>query len=207
MPPFSADVPVEDSGSFRGPSAFVPPGRPAALPAGWRCRRPSMRRRAGSSRAVGARRSRSSRPRGSPHRRPSTHAVRTAPGVPTCTSRAYGIHTPALAPDGITGPAEPTEPTFPRRVVRHGQLGHSQRFPLGRPPSMPVAAPQIHGCAPLPHAIADQNRSGGGEPSNPQGQRGTRTYSPRTTPPQTFDQRIAAAQVNSRDPARTRQHE
>ncbi len=85
--------PLKDSGSFHGPSGFVPLGRPAALPAGWGS--VGVDPRQGKRRIVRGRR--------------NPREYDRAP-------RAYGTHTPALTPDGTTGPTEPTAPTFLHRL-------------------------------------------------------------------------------------------
>lgn len=151
--------PLKISGSFYGPSGFVPPGRPAALPAGCGSVGVDHVNGSGGSRAGG----------GTSRARQRTSRVRHSP--------------PALTPDNTTRPTEPTAPTFLHRIVRHRQPGRSQHFPLGRPPSTPAAALRLHRCTPLPHSTANQNRSGRGELPKPQGQRGIRTHTPgnRTT--------------------------
>lgn len=123
--------PLKISGSFYGPSGFVPPGRPAALPAGCGSVGVDHVNGSGGSRAGG----------GTSRARQRTSRVRHSP--------------PALTPDNTTRPTEPTAPTFLHRIVRHRQPGRSQHFPLGRPPSTPAAALRLHRCTPLPHSTAN----------------------------------------------------
>ncbi len=80
-------------------------------------------------------------------------------------------------------------------------------LPTRPPPLTSTAALQLHRCAPLPHSLADQTVLAAANSRNHEVIAGIRTHAPSNHTATTSDLRIAAAQVNDPDPARTRRHE